>query len=54
MKPWRIRAIGVTVLVGLLVLLRGFGVWETFIWFVLLGLVLFAPLPQRFRSGHDR
>ncbi len=50
MRPWQIRASGVIVLIGLLVLLRGYGPWETFIWFVLLALVLCAPIPQRLQK----
>jgi hypothetical protein len=48
-KPWQIRAIGVIVLVGLLLTLRGFGPWETLIWFFLLALVLKAPIPPSLR-----
>ncbi len=51
MKTWRIRAIGVTVLVGLLLLLPGYGAGETVLWLVLLALVLFAPIPRRFRGS---
>lgn len=57
MKPWQVRVTGVIVLVALLLLLRGYGPWETLIWFALLAVVLCAPIPQRFqkkaRLGHE-
>lgn len=54
MKSWKIRALGIFVLVGLLLVLGalgGVGGWEAAIWFVLVGVVLFAPIPRFLQRG---
>ena len=47
MRPWRIRAVGVLVLLGLL-MIGPYGPAEFTVWFILLAVVLFAPIPSRF------
>ncbi len=52
MRRWQIRAAGVLVLLALL-MIGPYGPAEFAIWFVLLAIVLVAPIPRRL-SGSGR
>jgi hypothetical protein len=50
-STWRIRAIGVVLLLALCMLIPAWGPYEITLWFLLLFVVLFAPIPKRWRKS---